>query len=345
MSFMPHFHVLTIASVDRSANGSAVIHFQQPPFGRIHYLPGQYVTLRLERDGQIHFRSYSLCSSPRLDNRLSIGVTQVEGGLISNYLVDQAQPGMELEVMEPRGRFYIDNSVKENRQVVLLGGGSGLTPLFAMLRSTLFNEPNSSVTLLMSQRKEEEMLFRNELHLLQKKFSERFHCQIWLSGMQGRVQPDQVQRFIEDTKGEQQEQVFFLCGPEGLMDVYRESLSEMGIPPSQIHQEHFTPNQDEKERRKLVNGQTRRVRLELRGEEYEFSVPPGTTILDAAMDRGIAVPHSCKQGTCASCLSSLESGSVVMAREDALLDFERARGKVLACQAQPTSKHVLIRFT
>lgn len=340
---MSQFHVLTIAETDRSAEDSVIISFRQPPFGRIHYLPGQYITLRFEMDGEVHFRSYSISSSPRLDTQLAIGVRRVEGGLISNYLVDQAVAGMELEVMVPRGRFFLDNSVKEDRHIRLLAGGSGITPLFSILRSTLFNEPNSTVSLLITDRLKERVMFRKQLLELKGMFPERFDLQIHESGIKGRITKELLDQFISKERTGSSS-LTFLCGPEGFMNACQERLLAGGIPESEVFRESFTETVDEATRRSLVSGKTRTVTIQLRGEEYTITVPPGSTVLDAAMDRGIHAPHSCKQGTCASCLSTLVEGEVVMAKEEALLDFERERGKVLACQAQPVGDGVYISF-
>ena len=340
---MSQLHVLTISETDRSAEDSVIISFRQPPFGRIHYLPGQYITLRFEMNSDVHFRSYSISSSPRLDSQLAIGVRRVAGGLISNYLVDEAVEGMELEVMVPRGRFFLDNSVKEHRHVRLMAGGSGITPLFSILRSTLFNEPNSTVSLLLSDRALARVMFRADLLQLKEMFSDRFKLQIHESGISGRISTEALDSFISQT-GAADSSLTYLCGPEGLMKICEERLAAAGVPATEIFKESFTETIDESTRRSLVNGKTRTVTLELRGEEYTITVPPGSTVLDAAMDRGIHAPHSCKQGTCASCLSTLINGEVVMAKEEALLDFERERGKVLACQAQPVSDGVYISF-
>lgn len=341
---MSIFHTLTISEVDRSTADTVLIHFSQPPFGRIHYLPGQYLTLRIERDGEAQYRSYSLCSAPRLDMRLSIGVKRVVGGLVSNFLVDQAQPGMELEVMEPRGRFYLDNSVKETRHVVLMGGGSGMTPLFSILRSTLYNEPNSIVSLFLANRDQPSMMFHQELKRLQQRFGRRLHQHHHFSASHGRANGETIAQWLQDLPVEPAERIHFLCGPEGLMKVFRQTLLQQSVPEAAIHQEHFFESEAEKRRREHISGHTRKVAVSLAGETHQFTVPPGSTVLDAALDRGLALPHSCKQGTCASCLATLEAGTVMMVREDALLDFERARGKILSCQAVPQDDEVQIRF-
>lgn len=342
---MSQVRVLTISHVDRSAKDSVIIHFEQPPFGRIHYLPGQYVTLRIELAGTVHFRSYSLCSSPRLDSQMSIGVRRVKGGLISNYLADTAETNMELEVMVPRGRFFLDNSVKEKRHIILLAGGSGITPLFSILRSTLFNEPESHVSLLLSDHSEEYLMLKAGIESLSQKFSDRLHVQFHLTSTKARLTVNEVVSFLQERHSPTENMLAFLCGPVGLMEIFQQALIQEHVPPKNIHQELFVENVDEQQRRDLVDGMTRQVKLALRGKTYEFSVPPGSTVLDAAMDRGISVPHSCKQGTCASCLASLSNGTVVMAKKGALLDFEREQGKILTCQAQPTSNDVFITFS
>lgn len=342
---MSQVRILTISHIDRSAKDSVIIHFEQPPFGRIHYLPGQYITLRLELEGKVHFRSYSLCSSPRLDEQMSIGVRRVEGGIVSNYLADTASPQMELEVMVPRGKFFLDNSVKEKRHVILLAGGSGITPLYSILRSTLFNEPQSRVSLLVSDHSEEYLMLKAGIEELAKTFSDRFHVQFRFTTDEGRLTNQDVVTFLQAQEVPGEDRLSFLCGPTGLMEIFQQAFRQVHFPPENIFQELFVENIDEQQRRALVNGMTRQVTLQLRSKVYEFSVPPGSTVLDAAMDRGISVPHSCKQGTCASCLSTLSAGTVVMAKKGALLDFEREQGKILTCQAQPTSDDVFITFS
>lgn len=342
---MSQVRILTISHIDRSAKDSVIIHFQQPPFGRIHYLPGQYITLRLELDGEVYFRSYSLCSSPRLDAEMSIGIRRVKGGILSNYLADTARPEMELEVLVPRGRFFLDNSVKEKRHIILLAGGSGITPLFSILRSTLFNEPESRVSLLLTDHGEEYVMLKAGIEQLEKKFADRFHVQYRFTTNDGRFTKEDVASFLQKRILPDEDKLAFLCGPTGLMEIFHQALGQVHFPSEHIFQELFTENIDEQQRRELVDGMTRQVTLKLRDKVYEFSVPPGSTVLDAAMDRGISVPHSCKQGTCASCLSVLSAGTVVMAKKGALLDFEREQGKILTCQAQPTSDDVFITFS
>ncbi len=341
---MSQIHLLRIASVDRSTRDTVVIRFHQPPFGRIHYLPGQYVTLRVELGNEVFFRSYSICSAPRLDNTLNIAVKRIEGGFVSNWLVDHAAPRQELEVLEPRGRFFLDNSVKEKRRILLLSGGSGLTPLYSILRSTLFNEPLSDVVLVASNRTEEDLLFRDGLEQLSQIFNDRFIYHTFWSGLQGRLRPDGLMGLLAQLPEAPGPTVAFLCGPPPLMEMFRSTLLQSGIPEEAIHLENFLPGQGEIQRWQLASGKTKVVRVTWRGVVHAVKVPPGSTVLDAAMDQGLALPHSCKRGTCASCIATLSEGSVAMVQEDSLLDFERAKGRILTCQAQPLSDDVLITF-
>lgn len=342
---MSQIHLLRVASVDRTTRDAVVVRFHQPPFGRIHYLPGQYVTLRIELGGEVFFRSYSICSAPKLDNTLDVAVKRVDGGLVSNWLADHVDEGMELEVLEPRGRFFIDNSVKEKRRILLIGGGSGLTPLFSILRSTLFGEPLSEVVLVASNREEEDLLFRRELAQLGQIFPGRFTFLPWWSGKQGRLQPGGLLGLLAALPDGPGPVTAFLCGPPHFMEMCRSALLQSGLADSSIHEETFLPGQGEVQRRQLSGNKTRVVRVEWQGVVHTLRVPPGSTVLDAAMDRGLALPHSCKRGTCASCIATLAEGSAAMLQEDALLDFERAKGKILTCQAQPLSDDVLITFS
>ena len=117
------------------------------------WLPGQHLTLRFNLKGEEERRSYSISSSPFASEPLRITVKRVKGGLVSNHINDNVNVGDIIEVMPPFGGFYLDPGQTMRRTFYFFGAGSGITPLYAMLRSVIAVEPYSFAHLVLWQRK------------------------------------------------------------------------------------------------------------------------------------------------------------------------------------------------
>ena len=159
---MSEYYTLKVKEVTHETKDSVTIHFKQPLFRKVKYKSGQFLTVLVSVDGQKHRRAYSMCSSPSLDSTLAITVKRVEGGVVSNHLNDTVQAGQTLELMQPMGSFILEPNKKLNRHIVLFGGGSGITPLISILKSVLFFEPNSKVSLVYCNRNIDSIIFKQK---------------------------------------------------------------------------------------------------------------------------------------------------------------------------------------
>ena len=350
---MAGFYLLTLESISIETSDAISLHFPQPKFGRVHYKPGQYLTFKVYIGETSYFRSYSLSSAPRLDDRLSVTIKRVPGGVVSNYLIDHLKPCMQLEVLQPRGRFFIENAVKNQRHLILFGGGSGITPLMSMIRSTLFIEPESYVSLFYTNRDKESIIFHQGLQELSKIFPNRFSVFYFLSRVNskldppyysGRIQADMLRQLMELIDENGLERSYFLCGPEGMMDEIEHGLKKAGISENQIFRELFIADAPMQLDQKAFDGPTLPVRVGIGDEIYEFKVPAGASILSSALSQGIPLPYSCLRGICATCMGNLKKGKIDMVKQNNLLDFEIENGKVLLCQAYPLDGDVEIEL-
>jgi ferredoxin-NADP reductase len=123
---------------------------------------GQFLTLRIHADGREHVRCYSISSSPDARNYLDISVKRL--GLVSRTLHETLGPGSMMSVKAPAGTFVYPAG--EDRPIVLIAGGIGITPLMSVLRHAVFTEPTRPVTLFYSVRTEGDVAFREEIHNL-----------------------------------------------------------------------------------------------------------------------------------------------------------------------------------
>ncbi len=216
------------------------------------YQPGQYLVFRLEIDGQIVLRNYSVSGDPDCTDRLRISVkhekapagSSVADGLASSYLHQQAQPGDVLSAAGPMGEFVLDES--SQRPVVLLSGGVGQTPLLAMLHR-LLKRSQRKVYVIHACDNSVVHAFADEMRELvaQREGVQLYFCyrnptehdeQAGLHHVAGLITREQLQRWLPLDDYE-----FYLCGPSAFMQSNYGVLRSLGVARERIHYEFFGP--------------------------------------------------------------------------------------------------------
>ena len=343
---MGDYTTLKIKEVVRETADAVTIKFKQPLFKKIKYQPGQFITVILPINGEKVRRSYSMSSTPNLDSHVAVTVKRVEGGLVSNYLNDKVKKGDSIEIMKPMGNFTLSKA-SGARDVVLFGGGSGITPLMSIARQLLFFEAESKVSLVYANRDEDSIIFKAQLEELQQKFGDRLQVvhilenpkQMW-DGYKGR--PD-IATFsnILNLLSTSERTEYFICGPQGMMDVVKETLQKAKIKDSQINIESFVSTAGPADTSEFT---ARTVTVRINGNEHQFNVPAEKTILDAGLDEGIDLPFSCQSGLCTACMGKCVSGEVKMTSNDALSNDEINEGYRLLCVGHPESDDVVVEI-
>lgn len=349
---MSKYYFLRVKEIEKETEDASTIHFWHPMNEMVTYRPGQFITLLLPDGDNKLRRSYSMSSSPYTDASLAITVKRIPAGFASNLLLDQLKVGDIIEVVQPLGNFFPQQKDDQVRQVVFIGAGSGITPLFSILKSVLMVEPESDVFLVYGCRDEKSTIFREKIDALQQKYKNRFHVVYSLSmpssdwkGEVGRLNKTRLLKILgdfEDLKAKEAE--YFLCGPEGLMEESQRALAIMGIPVNQIRKESFASPilTDEVETVDDDSLQARTIKLIYEGTTHELEVKPHETVLEAAMNMDIDLPYSCQAGRCTACMGRCTSGKIAMDEEDVLTEAELAEGFILTCVSHPMSDDVVI---
>ena len=158
---MSFFHSLKIASLRRDTRDAVLIHFEIPESlsSEFTYQPGQHVTLRAYIQGEEVRRSYSICSAIQ-DNELRIAIKKVSDGLFSTWATSSLEAGMVIDVMPPAGNFHVPFDEASQRSYLAIAAGSGITPIFSIMKSTLLAEPNSRFTLVYGNRASSAIMLR-----------------------------------------------------------------------------------------------------------------------------------------------------------------------------------------
>ena len=317
------------------------------------YFAGQFLTFIFYANGKALRRSYSLCSSPLVNEPLSIAVKLVENGEISRFLHHQISVGDELEVATANGQFYYQPQTEISRTIFLLGAGVGITPLFSILKTALIAEPQSKVVLIYSSRSADDTLFIDEIADLQSKYPHQLHV-IHLFSNSKNLSRARLNGFLlnqlvrEQLKFEKADAIFYTCGPIDYMDVCRITLLGAGFKAEQVKRETFVLPEDEideddsTEKTKDTNSYT--VNLNFKGKQYHLLIPYPKRILEVALENKIDLPYSCSGGVCSTCAATCIRGGVRMDYNEVLTDNEIAQGRVLVCTGHPIMNETTITW-
>ncbi len=315
-------------------------------FNKLNYKPGQFVTLDFPIANEVHKRAYSFSSNPFTDKDLKITVKRVEKGLVSNFVHDQLKIGDKLQVDKPNGSFFVEPEKKQERHYKFFAGGSGITPIFSIIKSILEREPKSKILLVYANHDVEAIIFRKELDALEAAHKDRLRIAHLISHgalggpkyHKGLITDALVENLFEKYGLYFDDGLYMICGPFGFMEAVKSILHVNGVAPGKIKVELFKRPTVVKQGKDLIS----QVAIQLNNSNYDIQVTANKSILQAAMAKNIALPYSCRSGMCASCKATCISGKITMTEGHLLPPEEVAAGKILTCISYPASEHIVI---
>jgi ring-1,2-phenylacetyl-CoA epoxidase subunit PaaE len=352
-----HFHALRVAEIVPETSEANSIRFEVPPElrDRFAFRAGQHLTLRATIEGEEVRRNYSLCTAPDEQDWM-VTVKRIGGGQFSNWVGDRLKPGDTLDVMPPHGSFTTEFDEGKSRHLVGIAGGSGITPVMSLIKSTLKYEPESRFTLLYGSRDSSSVIFLEALAALKDKHLGRFEIYHFLdqeeqdielfNGMLDRARLEEaIPALVPDTR---EVDGWFICGPGPMMDAAEGALLDRSVPRDRIHIERFTADRlpgavtrEIEELQTQAAGVSVAVTLDGRTRRVQFTQG---NILDSARTAGLPAPFACKAGVCATCRAKVTQGKVEMAARYGLTDEEVAAGYVLTCQSVPLGDGVAVDY-
>lgn len=356
---VPQFHRLTIRDVRPETADAVSVAFEVPPELRDAYRfrQGQFLTLRERIDGEDVRRSYSVCVGvPEYESRgeLRVAIKRVAGGRFSNWANEALAPGRAIDVMTPDGRFFTELDPSRARHYVGFAGGSGITPMLSLIKTTLATEPLGSFTLIYGNRTVNAIMFLETLEELKNTYIDRLRLIHVLSDepqevdlLSGLLDTDRCAELMRTVlQGERIDEAF-VCGPQPMMDAAEAALLAAGVPRERIHVERFGTPTARSAPPKPVTADTpaAKVVIVVDGKERHLRVPfEGQAILDAGLAAGANLPYACKGGVCCTCRAKVLEGEVRMEKNYTLEPAEIAQGFVLTCQAHPVSERVVVSY-
>jgi ring-1,2-phenylacetyl-CoA epoxidase subunit PaaE len=352
-----HFYPLKVAEIIPETAEANSIRFEIPTELRdaFAFKAGQHLTLKATIGGEEVRRNYSLCTAPAEQDWM-VTVKRIAGGVFSNWVGDSLKAGDTVEVMPPHGSFTTEFVPAARRHIVGIAGGSGITPVLSLLRTTLKEEPDSQFTLLYGNRDSSSIIFLEKLADLKDRYLGRLSLHHFLAEEEGDI--DLFNGMLDRTRCDEaitaligdpaSVDAWFICGPGPMMDAAEGTLLERNVDKERIHIERFTADRpsaalaaEMAQLQTKAAGATRSVTLDGRTRRVAFTE---ANILDSARASGLPAPFACKAGVCATCRAKVTSGKVEMAARYGLTDEEVAAGYVLTCQSVPVGDGVAVDY-
>ena len=355
---MAQFHTLRIADIYKETDDCSVITFDIPDNLKqeFQYKQGQHLTLRAEIGNQDVRRSYSLCSSP-LDNEWKVAVKKIEDGLFSTYANEVLKKNDTIDVMPPHGNFYKECAPDKQKNYIAFAAGSGITPILSIMKTHLAAEPESTFKLFYLNRNVKSIIFKEEIEALKSAYFNRIELFYFLTKeyrdvplMNGRFNSEKMEVITSKLLDIKTIDECFICGPESMIFLIRDSLVSAGLPNENIHYELFTAGnsaEDKNRVKKILEKKVEGTEVTIidGGKEFHFTMSKEfDNILDGALAAGADLPFACKGGVCSTCRCKVIEGEAEMKLNYALDESELKRNFILSCQAVPTSAKLIVDF-
>lgn len=261
---------------------------------------GQFVQVSVEIDGVRHTRCYSPTSQEDSGRSLEITVKRHPDGLVSNFLVDHVHAGMVVGLSQADGDFHLPESRPDS--ILLLGAGSGITPLMGILRTLCAEGHTGPIALIQYAPDPDRTIYREELDLLASenpnfKLTRSYTRAPGTGDHDGHFSPAHLPR-SEPSFADAET---FACGPPALLDAVRDTWT--GGLEHRLHIESFVPPS------LLPVGEPGMGSIRFAGSNVEVR-NSGASVLEQAEQAGVQPQSGCRMGICHSCTCRKVSGTV-----------------------------------
>lgn len=337
-------YLLTVSDIRKEANEAFTIEFVNVPSVFRDYSAGQHLTIKVNRHGEILYRTFSISSVPNAGNSMTLTIKKIKDGKVTNYLADSLRVGDTLEVTAPSGQFFINPEPANQKHYVMIAGGSGITPIYSMIGAILKFEPKSKITLLYANRNLNSIIFKEKLEQWTKEFSTQLEVKHFLSeeenpkkAIKGYITRISLEEMLKQYGKSKLD--FYLCGPEIMTNKLLDDLASLGVAKDKIHRELFLITTQTQE----SASQKAQVSAKVLSKTYQFETQYGKTILQSGIEQNVPLPFSCQNGLCGICKMKCIQGRVIMKSNQVLTEQDLKDGYILTCQSLPQTPTIFIK--
>jgi ring-1,2-phenylacetyl-CoA epoxidase subunit PaaE len=348
------FFELPVSAIKGNIKNALTVDFDVPESLKqiFQFTAGQHLALDFKLERNSYRRTYSICSSPT-ENKLTISVKRQKNGIVSNFINNAFYEGLTVKVSAPFGGFFDKKQVENAQNVQLWAGGSGITPLFSILKYLIAKDKNTVIHLIYANKNAKSIIFYDDLADFERAFPQRLKVTHVLSELES-DKKNIFKRLFSPSKTFPKSgnyitadfiknnilpnAVHYICGPEPMMQVCENGLLDLGIDKKNVHLEYFSSGINA-----FQSPENAYLHVTMNGRKKGLLLN-NKNLLDAMLEAKLNPPYACQSGTCGSCKAQLISGEVTMARDFALSEADRAANRILCCQAWAKTENVEIQF-
>ena len=311
------------------------------------YLPpfqaGQYISLFLTLDGVKTCRPYSISSTPGQRDYYDLTIKRMPNSFVSGYLLDNTNLGDQFESSGPDGFFYYNPLIHGN-SLVMIAGGSGITPIMSMIRDITDNNRDIRLQLIYGSANPDDIVYFADL-----KQRETEHSNLSVTHVISDPPPDYeghsgfiTGELIQELTGNVSGKTFFLCGPEAMYKFCLSELVKLGVAKKRIRNEVFGPPSDVT----CCSGWPENINAD---DTYQIESSNGAIFTARATEPILVaferhrqpLPSACRTGQCSMCRIKILSGEVFEAPNSGHRVSDRRLNFVHACMTYPLSNLVI----
>lgn len=338
------FQEVMIRRVIRETTDAAT--FELDTTEPLSYKAGQFITFVIPTRTGLVRRSYSFSSAP--GELPAVTVKRVANGLFSRPMLETAEPGDRITIAGgPSGFFVLPDAVEDYELVLFFAAGSGITPVYSMIKDLLRRKLDLAILLFYSNSSPASTIFREPVERLATQHPNLLIKWFYSNQqdlLRARLSKSTLENLLsEHVKADPNRTMAYLCGPFDYMRMVEIPLRAHGLPLSNIRREVFTPDVPRPKERP-PDTEAHQVTVHIKGHQHILQVQYPHTILAAAKMNKLELPYSCEAGRCGSCIAACTSGRVWMAYNEVLTDKEVAEGRVLTCQSFPVGGDATIEY-
>ncbi|GGP62201.1 hybrid-cluster NAD(P)-dependent oxidoreductase [Shewanella algicola] len=312
---------------------------------KFNFKPGQFITFKLDINGEKIYRSYTISSSPSRPFSLVVTVKRITDGLVSNYLADTLNVGDDVTVTGPDGIFNLIDIAAD--KYLFLSAGCGVTPMHSMSRWLCDTTTDSDIAFVHSAKTVNDVMFADSMASMASR-SQKFNLNYMLKSDDnsqmltdkhadtgfgiGRLNLESLTRLVPDY----QQRTVFVCGPESYMADVKLLLQAADFDMSQFNQESFGDSSAMGVKAALEsNPSTEQFMLSI--GDKDIPLTGDQTLLDGIESEKLPMIAACRSGVCGACKCQVVSGTTQSTSTMNLTADEIAAGFVLACSTKITS--------
>ena len=306
-----------------------------------YFSAGQYLSISLTVGEAELTRPYSLSSSPKesTEGFYMLTIKRVDGGLASQYILDNWDVGTQVTASEPLG-FFTYEPLRDAKTVIGIAGGSGITPFRSLARAIADGDEDADLVLIYGSRTLDDALFEEEFLLLEKS-CQRFKIVNVLSDEKrdGCESGFITAELIEKYKGDGEYSIF-MCGPQAMYNFVDKEIEKLNLRKKFIRHELFGEffNPQKEDDYPLSAEKEYNITVSFGGERRTIKASSDTSILRSLEGAGIKAPAHCRSGECGWCHSRLISGEVYTPESvDGRREADLIYGYIHPCCAFPLS--------